>query len=107
MKKIVLLLISIVIVFSLYSTENELLQQGIFHYQNNEFENALDSFLQAKEHGLNNPDLLYNIGNTYFRLDNIPQAIIYYKRALLLDSSYKPAKENLNYAMSLTQDIQS
>ncbi|MDD4155140.1 MAG: SH3 domain-containing protein, partial [Candidatus Cloacimonetes bacterium] len=60
-----------------------------------------------KEHGLNNPDLLYNIGNTYFRLDNIPQAIIYYKRALLLDSSYKPAKENLNYAMSLTQDIQS
>ena len=82
------------------------LMTGITEYQNKNFDKALDNFLLAKNSGAKNPDVYYNIGNTYFRLNNISKAIVYYKRALLLDSSYKPAINNLEFTLSMTKDKQ-
>ena len=40
-------------------------------------------------------DLYYNLGNCYYRTDQMGLAILYYKRALHLDPSMRDAKENL------------
>ena len=64
------------------------------------------NFLLAENAGLSNPDLYFNIGNSFFRLNNIPYAIIYYKKALLLNSSHKDAQQNLDFVLSITRDRQ-
>lgn len=37
----------------------------------------------------------YNLGNTYYRLNNIGKAILNYERALHINPAYKEAKDNL------------
>lgn len=49
-------------------------------------------------------DLYYNLGNCYYRTDQMGLAILYYKRALHLDPSMRDAKENLALAQSHTID---
>jgi len=90
-----------------HGTINDYVAEGVMQYQHNNFEQALDNFLYAEKSGLINPDLYFNLGNTYFSLNNLPFAILYYKKALLLDSSYSFAKKNLNFVLSLTPDKQT
>ena len=51
--------------------------------------------------GYRSPDLDYNIGNAYFKLNNIPSAILFYERAYLL----KPADENINYNLQIARTL--
>ena len=89
------------------NTDIDYLKEGVNAYQNNNFMQALDYFLIVENNGLHNPSLFFNIGNAYYRNNQIANAIIYYKKALLLDSSFKPAKTNLDFMLSITQDKQT
>lgn len=81
-------------------------QQAVEAYQAQNYEEALGGFLQLQEHGTINADLAYNTGNCYFRLQQMGMAILYYKRALLIDPAHAMARKNLEFAMSLTVDKQ-
>ena len=48
--------------------------------------------------------LLYNIGNTYFKLNNYPMAILNYEKALKLDPTNADIKKNLEITNSLLTD---
>jgi len=43
----------------------------------------------------------YNIANAYFKLENIPNAILYYERAYLLD----PVNEDVNYNLQIAKTL--
>jgi len=88
------------------STIDAAFQRGVTAYENQEYQKALDIFLQIQEQGITNADVAYNIGNCYFRLQNIGLAILYYKRALRINPAHGPAEKNLRYAMELTVDKQ-
>ena len=49
-------------------------------------------------------DLYYNLGNCYYKLGDIPHAILNYERALLLDPSDEDTRANLTLARSKTTD---
>ena len=49
-------------------------------------------------------DLYYNLGNAYYRMDNITQAVLNYERALLLSPGDKDIRFNLQMARSKTID---
>lgn len=49
-------------------------------------------------------DLYYNLGNSYYRADNLPRAIINYERALRLDPGNRDIRWNLEVANSKTID---
>lgn len=49
-------------------------------------------------------DLYYNLGNAYYRMDNITQAVIAYERALLLAPGDNDIRQNLQLARSKTID---
>ena len=49
-------------------------------------------------------DLYYNLGNAYYRTENIPQAILNYERALLLSPGDRDIRFNLQIARSKTYD---
>jgi tetratricopeptide (TPR) repeat protein len=66
--------------------------QGIHAYENGLYEEALGHFQRAEERGLHFK-LLYNLGNTHYKLENYLQAKVYYLKAL----KYKPADKQLRH----------
>ena len=68
------------------------------HYQQaaKEYETLLKNGVSA--------DLYYNLGNCYYRMDNMPRAVLNYERALLLSPGDKDIRFNLQMARSKTID---
>lgn len=50
------------------------------------------------------PELYYNLGNAYFRDNQIAKAILNYERALLLDPSDSDIRHNLRFAKTRIED---
>ncbi len=108
MRKYIILLIICLLSISIYSLSNEenLKHQASESYKNNDFDTALRMYSELESSIGQNPDILYNIGNCYFRLNRIGLAILYYKKALLINSSHQLAQKNLNFALKFTIDKQ-
>lgn len=79
-------LIVFAVFFSVTSTVHaqdipSLFDEGNQLYQNGEYENALEKYLAITESGFESGELYYNIGNTYYKLNNIGKAVLNYERA--------------------------
>ncbi len=69
------------------------------------YERALDRFLSVlQEGGVRNARLLYNIGNTYFLLGDLGRAVLYLRRAELLDPVDRNLRHNLSFVRSQRAD---
>jgi tetratricopeptide (TPR) repeat protein len=69
------------------------------------YERALDRFLAVlREGGVRNARLLYNIGNTYFLLGDLGRAVLYLRRAELLDPTDRNLRHNLAFVRSQRAD---
>ena len=99
--KIISLLALALISFS--SMAQSLIEKANAEYDADKFANALELYLQASvEEGVSS-DLFYNIGNTYYRMGELGQSVLYYERALMLDPRNEDAKSNLEFVNSKIQ----
>lgn len=74
-----------------------LLEKANSEYNNDNFNRALDLYLQVSIEEGSSSDLYYNIGNTYYRLGDLGHAVLNYERALLLNPTNNDAKVNLDF----------
>ncbi|MEN6617885.1 MAG: tetratricopeptide repeat protein [Rikenellaceae bacterium] len=81
----------------LWSNANNLYSQA--HYSD-----ALQSYLKIEELGYASEALFYNIGNSYFKLNEIGKSILYYERAHKLNPSDEDLLNNLNLAKEFSLD---
>jgi tetratricopeptide (TPR) repeat protein len=72
---------------------------GVAAYYDGQYEAALEAFLAAENTGYRSGALLYNIGNTYFRLNRLGMAVVYYERARMLI----PSDDLLNHSARIAQ----
>lgn len=79
-------------------------QKGNEAFTNQEFENAADIYEQILEKGQISFELYYNLGNAYFRLNEIPKSILNYERALQIKPHHNDARYNLKLANQRTID---
>lgn len=77
---------------------------GVQAYTDGDFETALNNWEEVRFAGLISPELMYNLGNAYFKTGELGKAILWYERALKANPSDADAKYNLEYARALTQD---
>ena len=63
------------------------------------FEQARADYLQLIATQNVSPELFYNLGNTYLKLDDKGRAVLNFKRALALAPGFEPAKHNLNLVL--------
>jgi tetratricopeptide (TPR) repeat protein len=75
--------------------------QGVTYFSAGTYNEALKSWTEVYNTGYRSASLCYNIGNAYFKLNNIPQAILFYERAYLL----KPADEDINYNLQIARTL--
>ncbi|MCK9556899.1 MAG: SH3 domain-containing protein [Candidatus Cloacimonetes bacterium] len=66
--------------------------------------NEFDRMKELESKGIQNPDLYYNLGVSYWQTGQSGMATLYFLKALHLNSAHKAAQENLNYTINLSQD---
>ncbi len=73
-------------------------------YSKNQFDQAEKLYKSVCEAGYASSELYFNLGNAYFKTNNIKEAILYYERAKLLNPGDKDIEYNLEMARSMTVD---
>ncbi len=84
-----------------------ILEEATNAYNDKDYQTALEKFSLIENEMIINADLYYNIGNCYFRLDEIGRAILYFKKAIKVSSDHQAARRNLEYALTFTKDKQN
>jgi tetratricopeptide (TPR) repeat protein len=74
---------------------------GVTAFSSGNYQEALDIWIDLYNTGYRSANLNYNIGNVYFKMNNIPAAILYYERAYLL----KPSDEDINYNLQIARTL--
>lgn len=107
MKKYIYIIIMVFISLGLNAqTQNKLFEQGNKQFKNKEYEMALKSYLSIEKQNIFSSELYYNIGNTYFRLNDYTNSILYYERGLKLDPNNEDLNTNLKVAKArLKSDV--
>ncbi len=72
-------------------------------YAKEDFDKAANTYLRIAKMG-ESADICYNLGNCFYRLDDISRAILWYERASLLSPGDEDIRFNLDMARSKTID---
>ena len=72
-------------------------------YARQQYQQAIKDYEELLQSGVS-ADLYYNLGNAYYRTDNITRAVLNYERALLLSPGDRDIRFNLQMARSKTID---
>jgi len=72
-------------------------------YAHDEYEEAVKLYSQLAKQG-QNAAVCYNLGNSYYRLDDMAHAVLWYERAYLLNPGDGDIRFNLDMARSKTID---
>ena len=106
MKKLLYLLPTLLLVNSVLSaqTEVDLYLQGNGQYEAGEYEEAVKSYMDIVEMGLESPELWYNLGNSYYKLERFGYSILAFERAKKLSPGDESILYNLKAANLLLKD---
>ena len=108
MKKLIYSLLFLLLSVSIFADNQiDLIQQdAISSYNDKDYQTALEKFSLLENEGIINADLYYNIGNCYFRINEVGRSILYFKKAIKVRSDHSAARRNLEYALTFTIDKQ-
>lgn len=104
MKKLAVILFTLLASFGFSQNLEQTFEEGNKLYQDKEFRAALDKYQEVLDQGYESTALYYNIGNAYFKSNQVAKAILYYERALQLSPYDDDVKQNLKIAKEGTID---
>lgn len=81
-----------------------LFQKGNQSYEEGQFSQAVEQYEKISHLGVRNFKVFYNLGNAYFRRNELGKAIINYRRALLLEPRDEDVQANLSFVKLFTLD---
>lgn len=82
---------------STFEKANKLYNEGLY-------DSSLVLYKSILEQNLHSPELYFNMGNAYFKNNNLPKAILYYEKALKLSPNDEDIKYNLSISNSMIVD---
>lgn len=84
--------------------KQRLFAEGNRFYEQNRFEQAIQSYEGLIAGGANHPDVHYNLGNAYFKSGRLGKAIVHFEKALRLQPGDRDIAENLVFARARCTD---
>jgi tetratricopeptide (TPR) repeat protein len=96
----------LIILFSslAFSQPNQTFNEANEAYADDEFEKAIELYSRVLNQGLISPELYFNLGNAYYKQNDLANAIYHYEKALQLRPNDKDVLENLEIANTQTID---
>lgn len=73
-------------------------------YKKTNYEEAIDLYKKIEEQQLVSSTLYFNLGNSYYKINDVASTIYYYEKALILNPLNKDAATNLEFAKRMTID---
>jgi len=73
-------------------------------YNAGDYNKAIENYLEIVAAGQHSAELYFNLGNSYYKLNQVAPSIYYYEKALLLKPNDSEIKNNLGYAQNMTLD---
>ena len=108
--KIFLVILSILLLSN--QQVDEIFIQSNNHYTNGNYEAALDGYLEIINSGFESSELYFNLGNTFYKLNNIPESNFYFEKALAISpndfdviTNLGPCFIKLGQALSTRPDL--
>lgn len=90
--------------FFIQGQNETIFNTGTEAYNEGDYNKAIESYLKILENGEHSAELYYNLGNAYYKLNQIAPSIYYYEKALLLKPNDPEIRNNLGYAQNMTLD---
>lgn len=87
-----------------FSFSKNLIEKGNDAYASENFEEAIQFYLSDISNGNQSSDLYYNLGNAYYRLNEIGESIWAYQTAIKLNPDNTDAIFNLQFVNEMTVD---
>lgn len=88
----------------IYAQNNRLFEDANNYYNEGKYQEAVDNYLNILETGQHSAALYYNLGNAYYKINQIAPSIYYYEKALQLSPHDADIKNNLAFAENMTID---
>lgn len=83
---------------------NEYFNKANSLYNKEDYAGAATNYEVAFNSGFVSPELYYNLGNAYFRLSNLPKALLYYEKASKLEPNDEDTEYNIAFVNKLIID---
>jgi tetratricopeptide (TPR) repeat protein len=83
---------------------DKLFEQANALYNEGKYQEAINNYLKIAESKEHSSSLYYNLGNSYYKLNQTAPSIYYYEKALQLSPNDKDIKNNLIFAQNMTVD---
>jgi hypothetical protein len=81
-----------------------LFQKGNESYEAGNFDQAIEEYQKIVNLGIKNAKVFYNLGNAYFRKNQLGKAILNYRKALVLEPRDEDSMANLAFVKLFTLD---
>lgn len=104
MLRILLAILMLLCTLFLQGQGDALFNRGTEAYNEGDYNKAIENYLKILENGEHSAELYYNLGNAYYKLNQIAPSIYYYEKALLLKPNDPEIRNNLGYAQNMTLD---
>ena len=85
-------------------TPDSLFERANYLYAEEKYEEAAQTYLDIIKQGYTSYEVLYNLGNSYFRSNKFGKARLFYEKALLLSPGDPSVGNNLALTESLLRD---
>jgi len=101
MKYSILFVFQILVVTVYANNSNQLIQAANNAYNQGLYDSALVTYHKVIDNGLESGELYYNMGNAYYKSNDIASAILYYEKAKKL----LPNDESIDYNLNITNSM--
>lgn len=101
---IILLQLALIPGVSAAAQEDSLFEKATEAYNKGDYDEAISSYEKILENGKHSAAVYFNLGNSYYKKNEIAPSIYYYEKALLLDPDDPEIQNNLRFARNMTLD---
>ena len=105
MKKYISIIIILFLTIGSVASENDsLIDFANKKYSEGLYNEAIENYQKVIDNGYTSYELYFNLGNSYFKMNDLPSSILYYERARRLSPNNKDIQFNLKIANSRIPD---
>ncbi len=73
-------------------------------YNNGQYGEAVDLYESIIDRNVHSSELYFNLGNAYYKLNQVAPSIYYFEKALMLNPNDDEIRKNLSFAQNMTID---